>query len=205
VLPVVAFETVVPSVDMLETVEVVPCVSLPVEDGVAVVGAVVSDTDVEALVDSEVVVEDVTEGVALVVVTCFVVLEPLVVVATVVRLVACEVPVVVSAAVVLPDDVLEAVEVFPCVVVSVEEGVVVVGTVVPDDDAEELVDSEVVIEDVTEGVVLVAVTFFVVLEPLVVPVVPDVVSVVLLVVVPGVGSEIVVLPDDVLERVEVVP
>jgi hypothetical protein len=54
---------------------------------VAVVGAVVPNDVVVALVDSE-VTEDVTEGVTLVVdVTSFVVLEPMVVVASVVRLV----------------------------------------------------------------------------------------------------------------------
>jgi hypothetical protein len=73
---------------VLETADVVSCVSLPVEEGVAVVGTVDPGDDVEALVDSEVVTEDVTEGVVLVVdVTSFVVIEPLVVVATVVLLV----------------------------------------------------------------------------------------------------------------------
>ncbi len=40
--------------DVLETVEVVPDVSLPVEDGVAVVGAVVPDDVVEVFVDSNI-------------------------------------------------------------------------------------------------------------------------------------------------------
>ena len=51
-LPGVVSETPVLPDDVLETVEVVCCVSLPVEEGVAVVGTVVPDDDVEALVDS---------------------------------------------------------------------------------------------------------------------------------------------------------